>query len=459
MKKYLVLAFSVMVVLAFAATSFALHQVTATEYSPSVVKAAKAQLTLGGELRIRGEVNKNLSDFDNDKRDTSQFYDQRARLNVKAQVSPDTFGFVELESGYDTADDSKVNNGKDNYTWGYGSNAKRGPMNIRQAYVATQGKGLGMLAGLKAGHMLLGLGNMLFFDHTKFGDDALLVWTSVGPGELSIIDIKVSEGKTTDKYHAHEPQADDADAYVVALEMPIDMINVSGDITYLRGRDQSIYDKGTNLINIGVRANADLKVVKVKGDIEVQTGTNKTASTSPTEIKHKGFAAMAGVEAPLGPVSVRGNAAYGSGDDDTTDNSDKSFNTLLSDQQYTTYIYDYKVKGAGSVNGTCANGTKSCGLNNTWYINAGVTAKPIEALKLSGDFYFLRAVKEVALNGNSDKSKQLGYEIDAKAEYQIDTNLVYFVEGGYLMAGKAYDTATEKSDNPYSVRHGLLLKF
>jgi len=106
MKKYLVLALSVMVVLAFAATSFALHQVTATEYTPSVVKAAKAQITLGGEIRIRGDVKKNTSDFDNDRPDTTQKYDQRVRLNTKAQVSPDTFGLVELE----TTDNSGTRN-------------------------------------------------------------------------------------------------------------------------------------------------------------------------------------------------------------------------------------------------------------------------------------------------------------------------------------------------------------
>jgi hypothetical protein len=66
MKKYLVLL-SVIAVLAFAVSAFALHEVPSQEYTPSIVKtAAKSQIELGGEMRIRGEATKNLTDFSND---------------------------------------------------------------------------------------------------------------------------------------------------------------------------------------------------------------------------------------------------------------------------------------------------------------------------------------------------------------------------------------------------------
>ncbi len=453
MKKYLVLL-SVIAVLAFAVSAFALHEVPSQEYSPSIVKtAAKSQIELGGEMRVRGEFNKNLTDFDNDGKpsDNNQKYDSRVRLGVKATVSPNTFGFLELETG---------SNQTDTYTWGSAMNSKRGTLDIRQAYISTN---LGKVATLKAGHMLLALGNNLFFDHTREGDDALLLSIPAGEGELTLITIKLAEGVTTEN--------DDTNAYVVAYGTPIGVVNLSADLTYLVGHDKSVYDKGTKLFNVGLRANADVGGgVKVKGDVEIQRGTDKTSapdSFGNEEVKYRGYAAMAGVEANVGAVSVRGNAAYGRGDkvDSNGDSSERyeGFKTFLSDTQYYTFIYDYKVKTAA--------GDKHTGINNTWYLNAGVTAKPTPDLKLSGDLYFLRAVKAVAINGATDddgtldQSKKLGYEIDAKAEYQIDANLVYFVEAGYLFAGAAYDVPTgtpgdnDNSDNAYAVRHGLLLKF
>jgi len=333
-------------------------------------------------------------------------------------------------------------------------------MSIRQAYISTN---LGKVATLKAGHMLLALGNNLFFDHTKFGDDALLLSVPAGDGELTLISIKLAEGTTTEN--------DDANAYVVAYGTPMGSANLSADLTYIVGHDKSVFDKGTKLFNLGLRANADVGGgVKVKGDVEIQRGTDKTSDGDAfgnEEVKYRGYAAMAGVEANVGAVAVRGNVAYGRGDkvDSNGDTGERNegFQTFLSDNQYFTYIYDYKANTAA--------GSKHTGINNTWYLNAGVTAQPTPALKLSGDLYFLRASKAVAVNGATDddgtldKSKKLGYEIDAKAEYQLDTNLVYFVEAGYLFAGAAYDIPTgtpgdnDNSDNAYGVRHGLLLKF
>ena len=70
-------------------------------------------------------------------------------------------------------------------------------------------------------------------------------------------------------------------------------------------------------------------------------------------------------------------------------------------------------------------------------------------------------------DGSEKRSKAIGTEVDATLTYQVDTNLVYFVEAGYMFAGSAYDYPTPASadgnntsaDNPYGVRHGLSLEF
>ena len=320
-------------------------------------------------------------------------------------------------------------------------NTKRGALFIRQAYISTN---LGKVATLKAGHMLLALGNNLFFDHTKFGDDAILLSIPAGPGELTLITIKLAEGDTT--------QNDDLDGYVAAYGMPIGSSSFSADLTYLRDHAKGATYDGFYLANLGARFNGDFSGLKVKVDGEVQTGKAKDY-LGGDDLKYRGFAVMAGVEVPAGPVTVRANAAYGSGDKTETTDKMEGYTNFLSDNQYYTYIYDYKVMTAA--------GSKHTGISNTWYLNAGATAKPTTDLSLSGDVYFLRAARRMSEADDLD-SKKIGVELDAKAEYQIDTNLVYFVEAGYLWAGDLYKNvvgANEDPDNPWSARHGLLLKF
>jgi hypothetical protein len=443
MKKHLLVLLSVLAIVAFATTAFALHEVASQEYTPGLVKAGKTQIDLGGELRIRGESNNNLSDLrdtkdgtDGEFSDHNSKYDQRVRLSLKATVSPNTFGFVELETG----------DSSDTYTWGSGSSAgtsgaKRGTLAIRQAYISTN---LGKVATLKAGHMLLALGNNLFFDHTKFGDDAILFSIPAGDGEVTLINLKFAEGDN------HEN--DDLDGYVAAFGMPIGTSKVSADLTYLRDHAKGGAYEGFYLANLGGRFNGDFSGLKVKADLEVQTGKAKDY-LGGDDLKYRGFALMAGVEVPAGPATVRANAAYGSGDKTDTDDKYEGYKNFLSDNQYYTYVYDYKVM-------TAAGGTHT-GINNTWYLNAGVTAKPTTDLSLSGDLYFLRAARRMSEADKLD-SKKIGVELDAKAEYQIDSNLVYFVEAGYLWAGDLYKNvvgAHEDPDNPWSARHGLLLKF
>jgi len=451
MKKSLVALFSVLVVLVFTASAFALHAVEGQEYQPSLVKAAKSMIELNGQIRIRGDLKKN-NDFNDDAKDTTQKYDQRARFGVKAAVSENTFGVVELET---TPGNSST------YDWGtMGTENKRQAMYIRQAYIAHQTNALGTLAGFKAGHMLLALGNNLFFDHTNYGDDAFILWTRVGAGELSFIDIKVDEGANGVK-----TQNDDLEAYVAALTMPIgDVIGLSTDVTYLRGHDKSVYDKGTQFINWGLRAMADMNVVKVNAGFEAQFGTDKKSAPDVfgnTENKHKGYAGMLGIEANAGPAAIRARAGYGSGDkvkdNGDSEGEDDAFRTLLTDNQYYTFVYDYSLQTAcGSVH---------TGLCNTMYFNLGAGVKPSPDFKGSLDFYYLQAVEDVALNGATKKDKDLGYEIDGKIEYQISSNLAYYVEAGYLIAGNAYDrfdAAKGKdvdADNAYRVRHGIILNF
>lgn len=426
MKKFLVTMLAVIAVMAFAVSVY-----------------AASQVELNGQIRVRGEY-KHDFDLNNDARANETFYDQRVRLGAKATVTPNTSAVIELETG---------DNSSDVYKWGTSSssnNSKPDGLSIRQAFISHQAKQF----GLKVGHQLLSLGNSLFYDHTQWGDDAIVVTTPVGSGNLSLLAIKLDEGNVDEN--------DDMDAYVAALSMPMGAVNFSGDLSYLVDSDKESAGsdvEGMRLWNLGLRGDTNVGGAKVKADIEIQTGKTKNGGTGGSDLKYKGFAAMIGAEANVGAAAVRANVAFGSGDKEGSANKNEGFQAYIGTYQHFTYLYEQKVVG-GDKNGDDTIETNA-GLNNTWYINLGATMKPSADLSVSGDIYYLRAHRAIDPSDNTKDSKNIGVEVDAKIDYKIDTNLSYYVEGGYLFAGDYYKnvTGTESPDNAWGVRHGLILSF
>jgi hypothetical protein len=440
MRRFLIVFLSALLVVGVGSSAFALHgKAGGFEYQPTIVKAKKAMIEISGSMRFRGEYAD--TDFDSDNDNEKAAYDGRVRLKVKATVSPNTMGVVEIETGGAT---------NDTYTWGAdkhgGSgatglykegNAKIGDLTIRQAYIAHQGNALGTLAGFKVGHLLVKLGNGLFFNHAKLGDDGIILWVSPSKGtELSFATLKFREGTSTE-------DDDDADCYTLMAETEVSGMKLSGDVTYVLDQDPT---DDITLWNIGLRGSADFGGVTVRGDVEIQTGENKRPDP---DIDLEGWALLVGADANVGPAKVTAEFAYGSGDDpDSAD--DEAFYTSLSSGQKYTYLYDQKV--------VTAAGETNTGLTNTWYIKVGASADIAPNAKLGADLYYLRAVEDVSING-ADPDDDLGVELDGKLQYQIDTNLVYYVEAGILFAGDAYDFADRDADNPYSIRHGIIYKF
>src|SRR4030067_1229056 len=98
MKKSFLIILSMLLVLGFAATVFAIHAEIPAE-TQSVVAKGTSQITLGGSIRFRGDVRNNTGDFNDDNADHMSSYDGRVRLSLDAQVSPNTTGRIHLESG------------------------------------------------------------------------------------------------------------------------------------------------------------------------------------------------------------------------------------------------------------------------------------------------------------------------------------------------------------------------
>lgn len=479
MKKLFIVMLSAVALLAFTVSAYALHGVKDMfEYTPQIVKSKKAQITLNGHIRIRGRMSDNTRDFrdteaDGSADDSFERYDQRARLGINATVSPNTMGHLELETGSSNTNASQTwggqgGSGAQGIYGGGNDNSKNNSMTVRQAYIAHQGTDLGMLTGFKAGHMLLALGDGWFYNHSEYGDDAIIAWMQPQDGmEIALITIKLDE--------ASNAISDDANAYVLSFAGAFGPADVSADVTYVDdnsfGGTTSLDNLSADLYNIGLRGKFAAGPVNINADVEIQTGTLDKYKTNGADMDLSGYAVIVGVDAKVGDAKVWGKVGYGSGDDiDTNDDYEGFINSLSTGQNFT-YLYEQftrtAAQGAPSTDPTKSSSyanSSETGIANTTFIGVGASANATPDLKVAGALYWLRASEKVANNtSTTTDNKDIGYELDGKLTYQIDTNLVWYAEAGYLWADDFYKNVTtddtKAPDDAWSLRHGIILSF
>jgi hypothetical protein len=453
-KKFLAIFLGVVFVLGFAASAFAIHAEIPAETQAVVAKGA-TQINIGGDLLFRGEFNNNTTDFNSDFSDHNELYDGRVRLSVNAQVTPNTQGMVMIEAA-----DSNVDTA---YTWGQDAtgafglysagNAKQAQLNLLEAWILHTGSGLlGVPAGIKVGHMPLALGNNLFFDHSRFGDDAVLVFVQpLKELELAALTAKFREGATN--------LNDDATTYVGLFAYNTKEFGLSGDVTYVDDQ-QSFGTAGGALVpfgatathfwNFGLRGNVNVGGLGIKADGELQSG-----KIDGIDVKFRGYAILAGLSYDVSGVKLGLDWAYGSGDN-SADAKLKSFVTSLSDTEHYTLVYEYRTPNA------C--GQQHGGICNTMYLKGSLAADLMKDLSGNLDLYWLHANKKWFGPGEGfgapTSSSDIGVELDGKVNYKIDRNLNYFVEGGYLFAGDYWkDLVGKNPDDAFMVRHGIELSF
>ncbi len=388
--------------MSFAASAFAIHAEIPSETSAVVAKGT-TQITLDGQIRVRGWWKDNLS-ADGMPTDTNSqaYYDQRVRLGVDAKITSNVEGYVQLETG---------SGATDIYTWG-NFNSKPASMSILQSWIMYTGDGLfGVPAGLKVGHMPLALGEKEFFDHTKYGDDAIVFFVNpVKEMHVALLTIKFAEGNKA-------VSGDDLDGYVGLATYQLDPKNMVGiNYTYL---NQSMNRFSHQ--NLGLQANGNVSGLGYKAVADIQFG--KASETS----KYKGYAFMAALNYMVDPVNLRAMFGYGSGQNDSNDV--KMFTPYLSNDRYNTLVYDYQMNGA--------SGFEHMGLANTTLFNIGADFTPVKDITAALDGYIIRASKSNTAIAGSD-SKDAGWEVDGQIKYNVAKNLTYEVNAGYLKAGKLY---------------------
>lgn len=415
MKKYLSLILSVLLVMSFAASAFAIHAEIPAE-TQAVVSKGATQITLGGFLRTRGWYFNNLTPAGlPDDTNSRAFLDQRVKLLVNAQVTPNVQGLFELQG---------------DQVWGSaGPNQKGDALKWIQAWIQYTGSGLfGFNSGLKVGHMPLALGHQTFFQHTTNGDDAIVFFMDPTKNvHIGLLAVKLNEGSAA-------VNSDDLDGYVALTTFKLDEKNTVGaNYTYL---NQSNAD--FKLQNVGLHANGSVAGFGYKAEGNIQFGDIND------DVKARGYSIMAGVNYALNPVNVRASFGLGSGDDDDDDKAEQ-FISFLSDTEHYTQVYDYKA--------VTAAGSTLTGLSNTTYYNLGVDYTVSPSIKTSLDGYLLRATK-------AEGSKKVGWEVDAKVVYNVARNLNYIFDVGYFDAGKFYEDAFGVDEKAATlVRQQLILSF
>jgi hypothetical protein len=483
LKKIFAILLAALFVLSFAASAFAIHAEIPSE-TQAVVGAGTTQITLGGELRVRGWYTDNIGLNDGNLFDvgfsshlpydagTAAWYDERVRLSVDAKVSPNVEGMVQLETFNSGNQEFSGNPHNDSYVWG-NFDSKTGSLQILQAWILYSGSGLlGVPAGMKIGHMPLALGQGAFFDHTKYGDDAIVLFAlPTKELEIDALAIKFNEGNFSGI--TNDP-SDDLDGYVGIATYKIDDKNTVGlNYTYLNQAHTldglqdvpSAFVDGFNELsfqNLELTGNGNISGLGWKFEGDLQFGNVFTDSTG-TKHKAKGYAVMLGLNYQLDPVNIRGMFAYGSGPKNNGDGDINEFVTFLGDDQHYTFVYDYNVQTASLITGATLTGGLDTGFSNTTVYNLGLDVEPLKDVKASLDGYILRASKVngwEAVVGNS-VSKSVGWEIDAKVAYNVAKNLTYEVQGGYMHAGDFYSDiiGADNVENPVVLMHKLTLSF
>ncbi len=454
MKKYLSVILAVVLVLGFSASAFAIHASIPAE-TTAVGSVKDVQVNLGGEIRIRGWYQDNITNAAGANATTgfpysgnSQArYDQRVRLAVDVKAGPNVSGKIHLETGSVGAADG---NSTDVTMWGALPSAEGGRKQanldtVLEAWIAYTGSGLfGVPAGMKIGHMPVIIGAGQFFDHRRYGDDGILfVLEPVKELELNLLTLKLREGAAADN-------TDDADLYSLMGVYKLDKDNTVGlNYTYI-----NLSDTKTKFQNAGLFARGKMMGLGYRATADMQFGD--IASISGTKFKARGVGATLGLNYKLDPVTLRGSFAYGSGDSNPLDNKNKAFQTLVANVINYTVVYEYRVNSAAGGLGT--------GIANTTYYNLGVDYSPMKDLNLALDLFILRASKRSSPTPNTiGHDKEIGTEVDLKATYKVAKNLTYFINSGILFAGDFYKAASAgpASDpkNAIVFHHGLTLSF
>jgi hypothetical protein len=447
MKKIAAVSFYTSLALCFAVSAFAIHIETPAETSTVIAKGG--MVTLDGSIRHRGRLTS--TSVQKDATNQAAYYDTRVRLGTSVKTGSQVSGRVHLETG--SGSNPQASN---TYTWGYADagnihmgGEKKSQLNILEAWVAYEPGNW----GLKVGHMPLGLGEKLFFDHTKFGDDAIVAF--INPNDathLAALTIKFVEGDVTS-------YGDDLNGYVLLGTYKAGAMNFGADWTYLiQGKTGPALTAGMAMSNIGLRGALAAGNFNIKGDLEFQTGEFST------DVDAEGWAGMIDASTKLGGAWTLGAGLYyGSGEKYNEANAAtkrKEFINFLGGLRYQSTMNGFILYSP-------ATGAHNRGIQNQTHVQLyGVTRTQLlgKDLDLKARLNWMQLNEAQFANQKDD----IGTEIEFFANWKLAQGLVYGIETAYLFTGDAWvgttgpasdDTLITDTENVFFLRHKLELSW
>jgi hypothetical protein len=369
--------------------------------------------------------------------------------------------------------------------WGTYDTKNDQELKFRQLWIQYTGSGLlGAPAGLKAGHMLITLGEGQFLRNDRFGNDAILLWVDpIKELHLLIGTTKLQEGTTA---LGSINSTDDLDGYVALITFKLNKDHTIGANYTLAHSDGNLPSlagipncETLNFQNAGIHANGKIMGLSYAAEADMNFGKAEDVLGTGNDAKFKGWGVFAKVGYMLDPVNIRASFAMGSGDDDFDDiNAEdmdvKEFQTLqgtdatgaIARFPHYTQIYERSVRTAafeGIVTTFPGQNIRTTGIANTTYFNLGFDVSPVKEVSISLDGYLLRATETGAWEdfvGNS-VDEDLGWEIDSKFNWKFAKNLTYFIEAGIFKPGDFYKDAFggDTDETVKQAVHGLLLTF
>lgn len=403
-----------------------------------ISSVALAEISLSGSIDTRGRAFNNL-DNNKDAADYDRDTQTRVRLNfdgkagdAKAKVTVErdfetwggacaaaggSFAGVECPNGTTTTSTSPT--------------SPTSALAFREAWISTPLVGP---LNLKGGHVLAQLGNGWFFRSMKYGTDAWILYADIGPIHMGFVNGKIQEN-AKDR---------DLNMNVGVLSAKLsDTMTIGMDLSQVNFARPSVDTTigATVLYNVGVNANLGLGPVKLKAEVDLQTGRDNSFCVLGKCSEFKGNQFVIEGSLAAGPANINFTVARGSGDNPTTTSPDvKTFIPILDADPHYAFLYEYKMKTAGfNYNGAQTNS----GFSNTTAIGAGADVK-FGPVTVGANLWWLAATEDVNLRGAMDVAgnliyeSDLGIELDARVNWKISDAVSWNTTLGYFVPGDAY---------------------
>jgi hypothetical protein len=432
--------------------------------------SAMAEITVGGSIEERYQIgNGGVNDDDTT---SYNFFDSRILLHVDAKVAEGLEGYIELDSDSQDSFTNSTNR------WGLDTNVPASgalihylnhtdnALSIRQAWINFMVPGAPV--GVKIGHQGLALGHGIWLDTTRYGSDAILVYSK--PVDNLLVAAAYVKGSESFDPQGNNVAASgsnsDADFYAMLANYTWMENNTAGmNFTYVDDKGTVALATGGDIwaTNVALVMDGTIAGINYKGEVDyLHVDVDKLAAGGAKDYKINAYAAMLGANMNIANMATVGmEAAMGTGNKRTDVNhfmqfantgftiADQIANPAFSgeDSAYFTpyysgsynYAFIYNDKMGQGVNGAgggmgFGDGFGGAGLANTFYVKLSAEVTPMDRLKAGMDVLYLRAHHTM----DDAQASTLGWEIDANVSYAIYDNLDLDLNGGYFITGDWY---------------------